>query len=579
MDDEVVDGEMFTLEEETEDGHYDINDSLNSLPTNEIRKGGLVGVSSVKSKNVAGKADPIFVRGHAPEFKSSVMKKKPVSIGVGPPPVHPAKIKAMTPDTLKSKEKREWMDTLIKLRSRIQALQRDVWISTSRTAHLKEELQVVDYTVVDAMVEDEKRKMITNIRRIRDMVIALVGHVKHVTGGNTYIEQLKSLMEGIESALLAFKEVQRDKFERLLLDEKRLQSELASHEERIMAWDTHEEASRPDTSHDVSEKSAKLVSKIKASLLDSQGSLPEVAVFQEYVAKHGGHYGGWDDLTHSAFVKLYKKHQSSNLKMVEAVMSNIPGISVEVAMTHHRWYSKYIELLEARKMALQRWKEQKNACLQIIIYALKVSQVQGIELSTEHDTRSLERDREEEARMRETKRKEIEEWKVARQKKQEEEERDRDAAAKRAADEAAKQKKHQEKIKVLVLERAHTKMLEEEQRKRVAEEAEKLKRSQSTLTEEELKRLQLRDKEVLARRKELQDRKKREEEEKEKRLDKLRASIEVHVLRDPERLLRPTEGFLKKHEKKEDEGPDLGQSVFHGVAIPRRHVPNWRQGL
>ena len=29
---------------------------------------------------------------------------------------------------------------------------------------------------------------------------------------------------------------------------------------------------------------------------------------QDYVARHGGHHGGWDDLTHNAFVKLYKKY-------------------------------------------------------------------------------------------------------------------------------------------------------------------------------------------------------------------------------------------------------------------------------
>lgn len=50
-------------------------------------------------------------------------------------------------------------------------------------------------------------------------------------------------------------------------------------------------------------------SRISATTLttSSSGLLPQVIEFQNYLAKHGGHYGGWDDLSHAAFVRIREK--------------------------------------------------------------------------------------------------------------------------------------------------------------------------------------------------------------------------------------------------------------------------------
>ncbi|TPX50618.1 hypothetical protein SeLEV6574_g00797 [Synchytrium endobioticum] len=548
-----------------------------ALPDPPLRKGGMVGVNcGTKPSNKSPALNGKFPRGHPPEphtakkkfqFPRNTAPALPATPAVAAKRQTPAHAPAAPLLISKNKDIREWLDTLIKIRARVQALQRDIWIATSRP-NIKEEMSFADYRVVDTIIEDEKRKMAASIGQIRDMAISLVGHITHVTSGNAYIEQLRTLMHSIETALLAFKETQRDKFEGLLRDEKRLTSELAGHEERIIGWDG---PSRPDTAHDVAGTSTKLVSRIKATLLDNHGSLPEAQAFQDYVARYGGHYGGWDDLTHSAFVKLYKKYPNSNVRLVEAVMSNIPGINVESAMIHYQWYGKYLELLAARKEAIRKWKEQKVLAKQYSAHS--------IELSADQDVKLTERDREEEARLREQKRKEVEEWKASRKIKQEDEEREREATARRAAEDAAKKTKQHEKVKALVMERAQRKVAEEEQRKQEAEEAGRLRKHTAALSTDDIKRIQQRDQEVLSRRKELLDRRKREDEEKEKRLNKLRSTVEIHVQRDPDRLFKPTEGFLKKHEKKEEDEAGLHQSMFQNVHIPRRTVPTWRQGI
>lgn len=126
------------------------------------------------------------------------------------------------------------------------------------------------------------------------------------------IKNMKNLMEKIESNVLVFKESQKEAYDlfhvyyfnscfdsgmRLLYQEAQLTNELQSLQDRIALWDVQ---SQPLLSF-----REKIV---KNPLVDNSNSLPQVLSFSKYLSKYGGQYGGWDDLSHFAFLKFRGRH-------------------------------------------------------------------------------------------------------------------------------------------------------------------------------------------------------------------------------------------------------------------------------
>ena len=66
---------------------------------------------------------------------------------------------------------------------------------------------------------------------------------------------------------------------------------------------------------------------------------------------------------------------------------------------------------------------------------------------------------------------------------------------------------------------------------------------------------------------------KAEEQEKEKRLDKLRATVHVAVKSDSSRLLAPTQAVLNRQNSEND----LVGERINGTDHQARFVPNWRK--
>jgi hypothetical protein len=94
------------------------------------------------------------------------------------------------------------------------------------------------------------------------------------------------------------------RYEELIVDEKRIQQDLKTMKERVFAWDRSED----DTSV-VKASIHQIESKPRLNVTEeSSGILPEVTAFQSYLVKWGGYYGGWDDLSHGAFIKLRQKY-------------------------------------------------------------------------------------------------------------------------------------------------------------------------------------------------------------------------------------------------------------------------------
>ena len=135
---------------------------------------------------------------------------------------------------------------------------------------------------------------------------------------------------------------------------------------------------------------------------------------------------------------------------------------------------------------------------------------------------------------------------------------------------------------------------EREKVKRVADEAEARKereeRQQKRKTAaEEILKFQERDQMTVAQRIVFNQKRAFEEEEKAKRLERMKENVVVNVERDPERLVRLTKGMEERKKAKEEEEEEAKKQSVKGARktganlnvrqIQHRATPTWRAGV
>ncbi|KAJ3299254.1 hypothetical protein HK104_009557 [Borealophlyctis nickersoniae] len=363
-------------------------------------------------------------------------------------------------------------------------------------------------------------------------------------------------------------------------------------EERVMAWEHSSGVHDPisTTGHEA----APVVRVESRAVAGGGGLLPEVVAFQDYLAKHGGHCGGWDDLTHQAFIKLYHKHSG-------ACVSNLPGITLEDAESHVHWYQGYSKLLEAKKTAIGKWKKRKEVTFDHELLELDfpinsflgtfkaaaTKQAKMLEVQAAEQTKAKEAAAEKKVMHREDRKREIEKWKRDRKSKQQAAERAAEAERKLEQERLLKWRQEQEQTRQKVLDYVQIRSKEQALQREREQEAERIKRKAlADLDKEEMKRLAVKDAEFVQKKRKVAEARAREEEEKVRRLEKLRAQaevrlaqVEVQVDRDPARVLQPTEGFRKKLEAPKHDAFEEAQAVFKPVSMPKRQIPTWRKGI
>merc|ERR1712087_693408 len=243
-------------------------------------------------------------------------------------------------------------------------------------------------------------------------------------------------------------------------------------------------------------------------------------------------------------------------------------------------------LLEAKKKAIEEWKSEKLCKQKEEIGTYK--EKEGEETERKRKIEAERREREE--REREKKEAEVAAWKEAkeleRRATEEEEEAKKRGAKKKEEAEAAR--------KMVVKARAEEFAREREEAKRVTEEEEARKeriereRRRKTAAEEILK-FQERDQMTVAQRIVFNQKRLFEEEEKAKRLAKMKENVVVNVERDPERLVKMTKGMEERKRAKKEEEAELkrlsvvgsrnGNASFNVRQIQHRTTPSWRAGV
>ena len=164
-----------------------------------------------------------------------------------------------------------------------------------------------------------EKQLSSQLKSQKSQVKKFIHHIQCVGTGDTYIVLLKQLLESTEAGLSAFKQGQGKIYSNLLSTERTLCVELNGWNNRFETWEKDNIGDleklftsdhQPSTVQSSSQTQPQ-VPNLKAKISFHESSDPilvEVQAFQDYLAKFGGHYGGWDDLSHAAFIKVRERH-------------------------------------------------------------------------------------------------------------------------------------------------------------------------------------------------------------------------------------------------------------------------------
>ncbi|RKO91554.1 hypothetical protein BDK51DRAFT_27899 [Blyttiomyces helicus] len=485
------------------------------------------------------------------------------------------------------REKKDVIEALSRFRVRIHMLERELDTVTSRASVRSEfaELMEDELATHEIHPSREQKDLADRIRRMRETVRNMASHSKERRGTANFIPVLKQLMESIETGIIVFKEDQRDRYEQLLQDEKRLSQEVATMDDRIGAW---EKQGSVEPAVEIP-RSGETAGRDRAS---SDGTL----LAEDYLVKHGGHYGGWDDLTHNAFVKLRQKYGANDTRFMQACISNLPCVTLETASAHEKWFRGYRKLLEAKKAAIAKWKQEKEArdiplpdvslppalfVTDLVPHLVAMSKTSAmLEKEIVMQKKVKETVSERERAKRETRKMDIEKWKAERKLREVHIAQEINGERAKEREAATKRREQNERKKSTVLEYVQKRAEEQAQQRQVEEELQRVrKRMVQGHAQEELKRLAEKDAELIQKKREAVESKAREQEEKRRRLDKLRSQVEVNVERDPSRVLRSTAGFQARIESPRRDEFEAAQSGFRPNFMPKRQIPGWRKGI
>ena len=475
-------------------------------------------------------------------------------------------------------EKREWLAAANKLRLAQRQLEAALGANTELGALNESEgfaLEAEQEGLVEAMGE--------HLGGIRTTVTRLTAHVSQPYQGAEFIGTLTRLMDQGESSISELKAAQRTQFDGLLSSESELDKELQLFVERAKGW---ENATTPSTAAAAPvvvrrPKTAGGVPGVRPARPLKEvwdGRVPdEVTAYDSFVERTGA-TGSWDAPDHAYFKKALARCCHDYARTTEVLATEMAAVfSRGEVIAHARWDAEHEDLLIRKRMAIQRWRAEKEK--------LQAEQMQA-GLQAVAATTSAYAPRKataaETSEEREEQRRALEAWRADRKAKAEELERARVEQEAAAAEE--RRKVRAAKLKESQRQRQATE--EEAARQREAAVAELASgqsrprsapqfRSRPTAAElAKFKEMHERDLVLAARRTAAVGACKDKSSAKARRLEELRVQRKPSAPaapRDPKRLLQPTAAVAARMLAEDGPGQLFAERPVH---VPRM-VPSW----
>ncbi|XP_038660991.1 coiled-coil domain-containing protein 112 isoform X1 [Scyliorhinus canicula] len=405
----------------------------------------------------------------------------------------------------------------------------------------------------------EKMKVQQHLAKIHHNVKRFQSQLMDVKPTPEFIEKLREIMEEVENAISVFKEDRRQIYKEFLKEEKTTTQEISAVEKKIEVW-----AQTPTITMTPKTTVAKGAS-IKSG---PDNVLVEIAEFDQFL-QQTGRQGGWDDFDHHNFLKVWIKHKGKP-SFIEEALQYLVGRTHEDIMQHVQWYQDFLFLEERQKEAIQKWKTKKQ-------YE-KVTLLR-MQVQTEEELDAVYRAKEKAKQLQLQKERKEREALLQSWKKQKELELalEEEQKMKEQVEKMKRQRKENQKrleLKRMLKDCAVQKKEKEEFLQLEAQMREEAEREERQwLVARQISRFQDRDFQKLECKLADKQAKEEKEDEREKRLAKLKEKVDAQIPRDPSRLFKPTKGWAE-HIK--DTGQNSGGPMLF---LPHRAIPSWRQGI
>lgn len=395
--------------------------------------------------------------------------------------------------------------------------------------------------------QQERLKFQTDLQRTDHTINVFKGELHKP---KPVIEQIKYLMENIESQIVNIKTYEKSIYDTLLQSESALTAELN-------VFDNDLERFERTITHNLRPVSVK--SRTQTS--NKHNLHPAVMEFDKFCSLHGPS-GGWGEFEQQLFLKTYKSVLQDN-DILEKLRPSLPFKSDPQILDHISWYRQYLKLEKAKKDSLKEWRDTKKNKPKVKADLSKKSNVNEITLKKKE---LYEKERKERLAH-------LNAYKI--QKELQRVLAEEDALKAKIAEEEKEMKRQQyvQQQKEKALEFKEKKRLENELRDAEEQDLQMASRSQTQVSSTDLLRLHEKNMKIVEKKQQQKQEKIIADFESQQKLEKMKHKVEVK--RDPSRLLQKTKGQLnRERDTSKSVNPVVGSRT-----MPHRAMPAWRKGL
>ncbi|CAF3472942.1 unnamed protein product [Rotaria sordida] len=379
----------------------------------------------------------------------------------------------------------------------------------------------------------EKRRIQQHLQRISQSVRSFSKDVRHLKPDLTMVNKIRNSIEEIEQTIYASKEASRLKYEELIGEERLLSNEVQALNDKIELWSKQ----RPGQ-----QRSDSVPPSGSARKFDTSNSnlLPEIIEYDRFLLEHGGTTGNWDEYDHGTFLRIRNKYKGED-KFIDDCIGFLPTKTRDQIQEHEKWYRQFLSISNKRRLALKKWREERNQAKETILHEAEQAHNTLKEIDeTIHQVQVKEQER-----IRAEKSALIAAWKQERELKKREIEEEQERIEKKKQHDEAKRYTGKDEQRQLVeqirREREETERIEQEQEAKQRRLQQEIRQRTATVAIRKFRERDMNNLEDKLIRDKLQ---KQEEETRQQRLEATKYQVSIDY--DPQHLYEPTQAWTSR---------------------------------
>ncbi|UJR36971.1 hypothetical protein I4U23_029679 [Adineta vaga] len=422
---------------------------------------------------------------------------------------------------------------------------------------------VVDKNAHEQAFNAEKRRIQQHLQRVSQNIHSFSKDVRHLKPDLAMVNKIRHTIEEIEQTIYTSKEASRLKYEELIAEERLLSNEIQALSDKIEIWSNQKPGQQ---------RSDSVPPTGSARKFDNSNSnlLPEIIAYDRFLLEHGGTTGNWDDYDHGTFLRIRNKYKGQD-KFIDDCIGFLPTKTRDQIEEHEEWYQEFLSISNTRRLALKRWREERDQAKETILHEAEQAHntIKEIDETIQKaQTKDQERKRAEKLAL-------INAWKQERElrKREMDEEQERIENKKREDEERRftdkeEQRKLVEKIR---REREETERIEQEQEAKQRRFQQEIRQRTATTAIRKFRERDMNHLEDKLMRDKIQ---KQEEEARRQRLESSKYHVSIDY--DPHHLYEPTEAWTArgKTPRSDSKTAATPSSILH---VTHRATPSWRQ--